>query len=155
MHDTICFLVCPPASQGNINKFADSGISWPHFSPVPSSALVQRSQDTLVSKGWLLLEAWSLLPAFTGFNLHNSYIRPLWLPSERTLLINSTWFFSEMLLKGERKAAEAQQSHSESCLICAVFLAGRNTLPPVQFVAVLKQHKICLFFYIQLQTNSD
>lgn len=31
MRDTICFLVYPPASQGNINKFADSRISWPHF----------------------------------------------------------------------------------------------------------------------------
>lgn len=98
------------------------------------------------TRGGSHLKHWSLLLAFTGLDLHDSYIRPLWLPSERRLLINSTWFFSEILLKGEGKAVEAQQRHSESCLICAVSLAGRNTLPPVQFVAVLKQHKICLFF---------
>lgn len=105
MRDTICFLVCPPASQGNINKFADSGISWPYFSPVPSSALVQRSQDTLVSEGWLPLKAWSLLPAFTGSDLHNSYIRPLWLPSERRLLINSTWFVFWNAFKGREESS--------------------------------------------------
>ena len=55
--DTVCFLVCPPASQGNINKFAGSRISWPHFLPVPNSAMVQCAQDTLVSKGWLPLKA--------------------------------------------------------------------------------------------------
>lgn len=57
MHDTICFLVCPPTSQGNVNKFADSRISWPHFLPVPNLALVQCSWDTLVNEGWLPLKA--------------------------------------------------------------------------------------------------
>jgi len=55
--DTIFCLVCPPASQGNINKFADGGISWTLFSPVPNSALVQCAQDTLISKGLLQIKA--------------------------------------------------------------------------------------------------
>jgi len=32
-------------------------------------------------------------------------------------------------------------------------LAGGNTSPPVQFVAVLKQHKICLFFPVPFASN--